>query len=187
MKQAPVLSEKDLKAVLQSISKGKYARRNRLMIMLSHLTGMRVGEIASLNVSDVVTPNGDIRDQISLTKYQTKGSEACTIYLNKGSQQEISAYLYNSNLSQNDPLFLSSSKKKFSPNSLCQVFRRLYRSAGLDKATSHSGRRTFCTRLSQKAVSIRVLSTLMRHKNISTTQLYIDCNDDVLRQAIEMI
>ena len=187
MKQAPVLSERDLQKLLISVSKARFSKRNRLMIMLSYLTGMRVGEIAALMISDVVTPSGEIREQIHLSKHQTKGSEACIIYLNKRAQAEISTYLGACSSDRSHPLVLSKENKQFSANSLCQVFKRIYVNAGFDKATSHSGRRTFCTTLSQKAVGIRVLSTLMRHKNISTTQLYIDCNTNILKDAIELL
>ena len=43
MKQAPVLSERDKARMLQAVAKGSYAERNRVMLMLSWLAGMRVG------------------------------------------------------------------------------------------------------------------------------------------------
>lgn len=54
MKQAEVLTEKDTKRVLAHIALKPFAARNRCMLQLSWLSGMRVGEIAALRVSDVV-------------------------------------------------------------------------------------------------------------------------------------
>ena len=50
MKQAQVLNDKDIKRVLAAIAKRSYSKRDRAMFMLSYLAGMRVGEIAALQV-----------------------------------------------------------------------------------------------------------------------------------------
>ena len=42
---------------------------------------MRVGEIAALTVGDVVTVNGEVRREIKLGAYQTKGSKGRTAAL----------------------------------------------------------------------------------------------------------
>jgi integrase/recombinase XerD len=41
--------------------------------------------------------------------------------------------------------------------------------------------------LASKGVGVRVLMSLSGHKNISTTQAYIDVNDDMKRKAVELI
>ena len=41
--------------------------------MLSHLAGLRVGEIAALKMGDVVNNEGQVRDQLRLSPSQTKG------------------------------------------------------------------------------------------------------------------
>jgi len=74
----------------------------------------------------------------------------------------------------------------FSANSLCQLFGHLYADAGLEGASSHSGRRTFITNLAHKGVSAKVLMTLAGHSNLSTTQRYIEVNDAMLLQAVEL-
>ena len=53
--------------------------------------------------------------------------------------------------------------------------------------TSHSPRRTGITNLADKGVSVRVLQSIARHANISTTQCYIDVNDAMKRKAIELV
>jgi integrase/recombinase XerD len=63
----------------------------------------------------------------------------------------------------------------------------IYDAAGLDRATSHSGRRTFITTLAHKGVNVRVLAALAGHKHIGTTQRYSDLNENVLRAAVEML
>jgi len=67
------------------------------------------------------------------------------------------------------------------------VFNFFKKRAGVDGASSHSGRRTFITNLASKGVSVRVLMNLAGHKSISTTQAYIDINDNMLRSAVELV
>jgi integrase/recombinase XerD len=57
----------------------------------------------------------------------------------------------------------------------------------VDGGSSHSGRRTFITTLANKGVSVRLLASLVRHQSISTTQRYIDVNDEMKRNAVELV
>ena len=54
-------------------------------------------------------------------------------------------------------------------------------------ANSHSGRRTWLTELNAKGVGVRVLAEMVGHASIQTTQRYIDVNDDMMRNACELI
>ena len=67
------------------------------------------------------------------------------------------------------------------------LFNRIYKMAGIDGASSHSGRRQFVTNLADKGINARVVQALARHKHLSTTQRYIDINDNKLRAAVELI
>ena len=63
----------------------------------------------------------------------------------------------------------------------------MYKDAGLSGASSHSGRRTFITMLAHKGVGVRVLMALAGHQNMSTTQRYIDLNDEMMKTAVNLI
>lgn len=63
----------------------------------------------------------------------------------------------------------------------------LYKKAGISSASNHSGRRTFITNLANKGVGMRVLASLAGHKSLNTTMIYIDTNDEIKRQAVELI
>jgi len=187
MKQAQVLNDRDIQRVLAAIAKRRYAERDRAIFMLSLLTGMRAGEIAALRVENVIDKEGQVRDQIQLTAAQTKGSEARTVLLNTQAQAELARYINRIARRGAEPLFVSNAGLQFTANSLVQVFGRIYRNCGLDAATSHSGRRTFLTCLAHKGVGVRVLAALAGHKNISTTQKYLDTNANILRAAVELL
>ena len=67
------------------------------------------------------------------------------------------------------------------------LFKRIYKMAGIDGASSHSGRRQFVTNLADKGINARVVQALARHKHLGTTQRYIDINDNKLRAAVELL
>ena len=67
------------------------------------------------------------------------------------------------------------------------LFKRIYQLAGIDGVSNHSGRRQFVTNLADKGINARVVQALARHKHLSTTQRYIDINDNKLRAAVELL
>lgn len=187
MKQAQVLSERDVRRVLGAIAKRPYAARDRAMFMLSLLAGMRVGEISALRVNDAYEADGTVKPQIRLDGSQTKGGEARTVLLNAQAQEELRQYARTLSRKAEQPLFVSKHDRQMSANSLVQVFGRIYAEAGLSDASSHSGRRSFITNLAHKGVNVRVLAALSGHRAISTTQKYIEVGEHQLRAAVEMI
>jgi integrase/recombinase XerD len=79
-------------------------------------------------------------------------------------------------------LFRSQKGGQFSPNTLQQLFHRMYAKARLQGASSHSGRRTFATTLIEKGVDIKAVSTLMGHASIGMTARYVEDNPVRLKQ-----
>jgi integrase/recombinase XerD len=69
---------------------------------------------------------------------------------------------------------------------MVMLLRRVYQRAGVSGASSHSGRRSFITKLASKGIAARVLQELVGHKHLGTTQRYIDVNDDMQRKAVEI-
>ena len=68
-----------------------------------------------------------------------------------------------------------------------KLFLDIYKAIGLKDASSHSGRRTYITRLANKGVGVRLLAALAGHSHISTTQRYIDVNSEQLSEAVELL
>lgn len=189
MAQAKTMTQNEIDQVLRYIStKQRYAIRNRTMLLTSFYSGMRVGEIASLRVCDVQNDNGTIKSEVRLTATQTKGNVGRVVFLNEKLRSELGAYLKTYNAKSNaQPLFYTEKRTGFSANTLTQWFFWLYKKAGISSASSHSGRRTFITNLANKGVGVRVLASLAGHKSLNTTMIYIDTNDDIKRQAVELI
>ena len=188
-KQAKTLNQQELRKVLDYISTRKHSARNRALLMTTFLSGMRVGEVSSLRFKDVVDVDGNIRNEIRLTPEMTKGEFARVVFVNERLRKELQQYIRIYNPQDKTMKFFYSQKRNsdgFNANTLTQHFHFLYKRAGVDGASSHSGRRSFITNLASKGVSVRVLMNLAGHRSISTTQAYIDINDDMLRSAVEL-
>ena len=103
-------------------------------------------------------------------------------------QRQLKTYLKTSRKqSLHGFLFATQKSQQFSAKTATQHLQRLYARAAIQGATSHSGRRTWLTTLSRKEASVRVLAEMAGHKSIQTTQRYIDVNDDMMRNADELI
>jgi len=152
--------------------------------------GLRACEIASLKVGDVVDGEGNIKDTVLLTKCMTKGSKAISVYLSEFVKKEIQKYFdsYTERLvTLKSPLIYSQrTGEHFSSQTLQILFKTLYSNVGIN-ASSHSGRRKFITDLSEKGVSVRVIQELARHRDLATTQRYIDVSVDKLRNAVNLV
>ena len=190
MKQAPVLTDAQVKKLLKMTSATRHSARNRLVIILSYYVGLRACEIASLKVGDVLDGEGNIKDTVLLTKDMTKGSKANSVYLSDFVQKEIKKYLESNAerlVTLKSPLIYSQrTDGHFSSQTLQILFKTLYSNVGIN-ASSHSGRRKFITDLSEKGVSVRVIQELARHRDLATTQRYIDVSVDKLRNAVNLV
>lgn len=199
MTQAKVLNEREVKKCLLYISARRHASRNRCMFLLTHQSGMRVGEVAALRICDVLTQDGLIKEEVRLAASQTKGDRSRVVYLPTKTQQEIKDYLLTRfkvrdlkpiAMTDTSRALFSTQKKAnrgFSANTLAQYFHYLYKEVAIEGASSHSGRRGFITSLANKGVSVRVLQELAGHRSLAVTQRYIEVNHQLMRNAVELV
>ena len=189
-KQAKTLTATELRRVLDYVATRPHAARNRAILLTTHYAGLRVGEAAALRYEDVLNDTGQVREEIRLEPEQTKGRHGRVVFVGDKLRKELQAYVKSHPAtSRQHKLFYTQKREAegFTANTLAQHFHYLYKRAGIEGASSHSGRRTFITNLAAKGVGVRVLMSLAGHRNISTTQAYIDVNDDMKRRAVELI
>lgn len=191
-KKAPVLSENEFRRVVATARSHEQANRNVALLYFSAALGLRAKEMSQLLVRDVLTTDGQIKDEVLLTRATTKGRKQRLIYLtNKDVRKALAAYLDERrkteaiSLHPLSPLFKSRKGSSFSPNTMQMLFKRMYRWAGLDHASSHSGRRTFATSLIEKGVDIKAVSSLMGHSSVAMTARYVEENPVRLRRICE--
>jgi integrase/recombinase XerD len=157
---------------------------------LTHYAGLRVGEVACLRWQDVVNGDGSVKDEIRLLPDMTKGRNARTVFVNKKLREELQAYAAQARcVDRSYPFFASQKSVRvgFSSNSLGQTIANIYRAAGFEGASSHSGRRSFLTTLANKGTAIHLLKTLAGHRNIATTAAYLYSSPAQLKAAVELI
>lgn len=188
MAQAATLNDAQIKRALRYCQSRKHTTRDSTILLFSLYTGLRAKELAALRIGDVYDAEGRVREQFTLSKTQTKGSRTRTVFVNSALGTQLAQYRrVRRTANATAPLFRSQKGGHFSANTMCQLFLNIYKDCGLADASSHSGRRTFITRLANKGVGVRVLAALAGHSSISTTQRYIDVNDAQLANAVELL
>ena len=188
MPQAKVLTNKELRRVLDHVATRPHAARNRAILLLTHWAAMRIGEVAALRVEDVLNRDGTVKTEIRLDAARTKAKRARTVYVNDKLRKELATWVRQlpSVGTPDAALFPTQKRTAFSANSLCQAVNLIYARAGLEGATSHSGRRSLITSLASKGVSVRVLAAIAGHRDIRVTQAYIEVSDAMMRAAVEL-
>jgi integrase/recombinase XerD len=197
--QAKILTDREYRKVLVYIANHRHASRNKAMLYMSHLAGLRVGEISHLTIKDVLADDGSIKDEIYLTADKTKGDRGRTVLVPKKLQDELHHYLsIRFKLKDLKAVTLTDTSKKlfysqrhpsdgFSPNTLAQHFHYLYKNAGLTGCSSHSGRRFFATKISEAGTNPKVLQNLLGHRNLQTTMRYVEVSPTMMRNAVELM
>lgn len=189
-KQAKTLSDRQIKAVLHSLSEGRNALRNRVIFLLS-LHSLRAKEVASLELSMITDAEGNLADAITLQDKASKGRSGRTIYMNDMLRKELAAYLAQRQDNSSPFAIVTERSEKFSAHAVVVLFQRLYKRLGWDGLSSHSGRRTCITRAARKIAlvggSLRDVQQLAGHRHLSTTQRYIDCDSEAQKKVVNML
>jgi len=188
--KAKVLNKTEFNRVVKFQISTRHGLRNVLLLHLSFFLGLRSKEMASLIIGDLMDVNGDLKEEVTLKRHQTKRGKQRRFYITNDKLKKVLIQYLNTrkeiegDLDLNATLIKNQMSGKFSSASLQQCFKKMYESVGID-ASSHSGRRSFCTNLSENGISITNLQTLMGHQSISTTALYINENPKILGKISE--
>jgi len=191
--KARVLTENEFKRLLVIARDGQFPDRNVAIIYCSFGLGLRAKEIASLKVCDLFDEELNIYEEANLTRSMTKGEKQRHVYIDnpkiiKALKEHIKSMKEREKLCFNyeGPLFKTQRNVKFHPDILQKWFRKLYDKAGITGARSHSGRRTFITRLIEQGADIKTVSHLAGHASITTTAGYVETNPNTLKRVASM-
>ena len=156
-----VLSRQEIQVMLGTIKNVKH----RLMIALAYGAGLRVSEVVSLRVRDVLLP------ELTIHLKGAKGNkDRVTVF-----PEKIKADLQNmiALRQPGDYVFASERGGNLSTRTAEKVFENALQAAGIKKsATFHSLRHSFATHLLENGVDVRYVQELLGHANIRTTQIY---------------
>lgn len=151
--------------------------RDLALIDLLASTGMRVGELVKLNISDIDFEN---RECIVFGK----GSKERPVYFDARTKIHLKNYI-QSRTDENSALFVSLNKP-FNRLNISGVeirLRELGRSLGINKVHPHKFRRTLATRAIDKGMPIEQVQKLLGHSKIDTTMHYAMVNQNNVKQS----
>lgn len=147
---------------------GFIEQRDRAMLELLYSSGLRVGELANLNVEDVNLKEG-------LVKVLGKGNKERLVPVGKKAREALSSYLVEKTLKKKNDraLFVSRNGRRLDTRSIRRVVLKYSRALGIHgKVSPHTLRHTFATHLLQSGADLRVIQELLGHASLSTTQKY---------------
>lgn len=163
--------------------KNEFLRSRDLAIVFTFLTtGMRLSELVSINITDIVNDHFNIIG---------KGNKERTVYLTDNCLQLIYSYIivrakYIGDKDM-DALFISTRKKRISNRAVQRTIDKYLKKAGFDTSvySTHKLRHTAATLMYKYGnVDIRALKDILGHSNVSTTQIYTHLDDDDLKNAV---
>lgn len=192
MRPVKYLTDQEVKKVLSSFwVDDPFYIRNRAIVVFALNTGLRVSELTGLNVGDVL--NGHIKKELRVRKEIAKGKRERIIPLNEKARKAIEELLDFSEergykVEKDTPLFVSRRGKRITSRQVENIIKRLREDSEIDiNMTPHTLRHSFATRLRKKGADLRVIQTLLGHKNLATTQIYTWVDREDLEKAVNLI
>jgi len=182
-KKAPEILEMDDVVKLLEEPKGKNPKelRDKAMLELLYATGIRVTELITLSISQlnmqmnyIVCSDGH-KDRI--IPFGIKAREALLNYLEYSRKFMI-------NDAQTDVLFVNCSGSAMSRQGFWKLIKHYANKAGITtEITPHTLRHSFAAHLVENGADLRSVQKMMGHSDISSTQIYMNLNQNKLRDV----
>jgi integrase/recombinase XerC len=158
------------------------SRRDRALLEFLYATGLRVGELASLDLDDVDQAGG-------LVRVMGKGNKERIVPF--GSKAGASLLLW---LSASEPLrrrrkdadalFLNLRGGRLTDRSVRRILdRRMLEASIAARISPHALRHTFATHMLGAGADLRAIQELLGHASLSTTQIYTGIDSERLLEV----
>jgi integrase/recombinase XerC len=164
---------------------GFQSRRDRAILELFYSGGLRLSELAGLNLADLNVKEGRVR-------VWGKGAKERLAFLGNPAQKALQAYLplreqlIQGKALSEKALFLNNRGGRLSSRGVARVVGRWSRIAGLPGTlTPHALRHSFATHLLEGQADLRAVQELLGHASISSTQRYLHINLDYLMEEYD--
>lgn len=129
-------------------------------------TGIRIGELANLRLTDIQN------DTLRILAYEKH--EERLVPLNRPAKEALKRYLAIRPQTKEDRIFITKSGKPFLIRNIRTAVERYFRLAEIKDAKVNDLRHTFVAHHIKHGVSLVVLSKVLGHKRLSTTERYLD-------------
>ena len=152
--------------------------RDAAILELFYSTGLRLAELAALDVEQIDTVN-------ECVKVMGKGSKERIVPIGSYALTAMQKYQSAAKIQQG-PLFLSKLQKRLSTRSIANALNKyLQHSSIAFKVTPHKFRHSFATHLLDHGADLRSVQALLGHASLSTTQIYTHVTKERLRKAYD--
>ncbi len=181
--RAKILTESQLADVLA------HARpMMRVAVLASFRTGLRAKELAALDWAMILDARGVIGDYIDLPALSSKGRcGAGRLPITSDLKDALIVLWRSRRMPETGAVLCDDHLQSMSANAVRFRLKVLYAKAGLRGVSSHSGRRTFGTRLAAE-VNLPSVQRALRHARPASTLHYIDAVSDAeLCEAIHSL
>ena len=175
-----IISSEQTQRLLSSIDVTNISGvRDRALIETLYTTGMRVSEISSLNIDDIIDKNK--------IKLLGKGAKPRVVFMSDAARDWIDQYVKLCSKkfknSQNNALFLNRFGTRLSVRSIQNLVKKYGYKSGIGISLHpHLLRHTFATHMLSNGADLRTVQTLLGHSKVSTTQIYTQvANNDMKR------
>jgi integrase/recombinase XerC len=160
--------------------------RDRAILEVFYGGGLRLAELAGLNLTDVDLGPGVLR-------VWGKGGKERLAFLGEPAQKALAAYLprrsrFLAQRRRGDEaaLFVNSQGGRLSTRGVARVVAKWVKRAGLSRGlTPHALRHSFATHLLEGQADLRSVQELLGHASISSTQRYLHLNLDYLMEEYD--
>ena len=156
-------------------------QRDLLLLEMLYATGVRVGELVSIKVSDIDfgSRNILILGKGNKERYVTYGEyceDALNLYLGDG---------YNTlNTKKSDNLFLNNNGGELTERGVRYILDQIIKKTGINKNISpHMIRHSFATHLLNEGCDLLTVQKLLGHESIKATQIYTHVTTDRLKEV----
>src|ERR671935_1472609 len=172
------LPKRDVDRLIREAQKGN--KRNLAIIQLLRHTGLRVGELCALRLSDIRTSER----KGSVLVRSGKGDKDRTVPLNHDVREAVDAYLAVRPAAADDHLFLGQRGEPLQTDGVQLIVRKLARRAGLEKVTPHVLRHSFAKHVLDAGEDLATVSRLLGHERLETTAIYTEPTAADLEEAV---
>ena len=156
----------------------EYARacnlRDYLMLRVLWRTGIRVSELLSIRPQDL----GPHNQVVNITK--AKGNKQRRVMLDPETLDHLSEYISTHTIPEFQPIFALSSVQVWN------IVKKYGRMINVD-IHPHTFRHSFAIHLVRSGLDLRRVQQLLGHSNLNTTQVYLQFNDQDLREGYNKV
>lgn len=152
--------------------------RDAAIMELFYSSGLRLSELASLNVADLDVYTESLR-------VLGKGRKERVCPVGAPALEMISRYRSAANV-QSGPLFINKQRRRLSTRSIWLILKRYLSHTSIPIALSpHKLRHSFATHMLESGADLRSVQALLGHASLSTTQIYTHVTVERLKRVYD--